>query len=188
VLEFGRLQSRARRLELAPERVDDVVQFALREFEALRLGAPAKVTSELEPELVVLAERRAFVQVLVNLLSNAFKYGGQGKPITVRAWRDHRRVAIAVDDEGPGVPFTLRRRIFRPFVRGDDAETASKPGTGLGLAISHRLVAAQRGALRYEPRHGGGSRFIITLRAVDAPAPAVATAAPQPNPTEGTRP
>src|SRR5205823_1254522 len=122
----------------------------------------------LEPGLLVLGERRAIAQVLINLMSNAFKYGGPSKRIHVRAWRERERVAIAVEDEGPGVPLKLRRKLFRPFVRGDDPDTTSKPGTGLGLAIAHRLVASQGGQLRYEPRPGGGARFVARLRPVAA--------------------
>ena len=85
-------------------------------------------------------------------------------------------MTISVEDEGPGVPLKMRRRIFREFVRGEDPETTAQPGTGLGLAIAQRLVAAQRGALRHEPRPGGGSRFVVVLRPgiqspVTSPAP-----------------
>ena len=174
VLEFGQIQARARHIELKAQRLEEVVEAALAEFEALRLGGEAHVSREIEPGLWVLAERRATVQVLVNLLSNAFKYGGSSKRIWVKAGsgtadKVRRRVTIAVEDAGPGVPLKLRRKIFREFVRGDDPETAAQPGTGLGLAISQRLASAQRGTLRYEVRPGGGSRFVVTLRAAPEP-------------------
>ena len=120
------------------------------------------------PGLWVLGERRALGQVLTNLLSNAFKYGGSSKQIWLRASVDDERVNIFVEDAGPGVPLKLRRRIFKEFVRGEDPETAAQPGTGLGLAIAQRLIAAQRGTLRYESRPGGGARFVIAL-AVSSP-------------------
>jgi two-component system phosphate regulon sensor histidine kinase PhoR len=164
ILDFGRLQSRVRSIELAAQSVDEVIEAALRDFESQRLGGEASVERQIAPGLSVLAERRALGQVLVNLLSNAFKYGGPSKRIWIRAESDRKRVLIAVEDEGPGVPLKLRRKIFREFVRGDDPEVAAQPGTGLGLAIAQRLIGAQRGSLWYEPRAGGGSRFVVALR------------------------
>ena len=176
VLEFGRLQARMRPLALTIHSVDEAVDEALRDFEALRMGAPAEVLREGPRGLSVWGERRALNQVLLNLLSNAFKYGGAGKPIWVRVGKDKTRVWIAVEDLGPGVPPRMRRRIFRAFVRGNEPEITSQPGTGLGLAIAQRLAAAQRGSIRFEPRPGGGSRFVVTLHG------AVATSAPLPAP------
>jgi len=165
VLEFGRLQSRVRRFELVPQDIDAVVDEALRDFESMRMGVEVDVQREVTPGMTAWGERRALLQVMVNLLSNALKYGGAGKRIWVRGGREALKIWIAVEDEGPGVPPKMRRRIFREFVRGEDPEITSQPGTGLGLAIAQRLVAAQRGSIRFEPRPGGGSRFVVTLRA-----------------------
>ena len=178
VLDFGKLQSRVRRLTLSEQPLDEVVADALRDFESLRLGGEAEVIREVAPALVAMGERRALVQVLVNLLSNAFKYGGPTRRIWIRGARDGRRVWVSVEDEGPGVPVTMRRRIFREFVRGEGPETTAQPGTGLGLAIAQRLASAQHGTLRYEPRPGGGSRFIVTLLAAT---PALQNPAPPPS-------
>src|SRR2546421_197886 len=135
---FGRIQARARRLQPAPQLVEEAVETALRDFEALRLGGEAHVVREVPAGLWVTSDRQALGQVLVNLLSNAFKYGGPSKRIWVRAAAERKRVTITVEDEGPGVPPAMRRRIFREFVRGEDPEITAKPGTRLGLAIAQR--------------------------------------------------
>jgi two-component system phosphate regulon sensor histidine kinase PhoR len=168
VLEFGRLQTGVRRFDLSDEPVDAVVDAAVHDHESGHHGGGAQIHRAITPGLVARAERRALTQVLVNLLSNAFKYGGEGKPIWVRAQRDGKHVTISVEDEGPGVPLALRRKVFQEFFRGQDERTQSKPGTGLGLAIARRLVAAQNGTIHVEPRIGGGSRFVITLSAPEA--------------------
>jgi signal transduction histidine kinase len=168
VLEFGQLSAGVRSVEVRPEALAPVVDAALADFQALHLGESVQVVPEVDPALVAHADRRALGQVLVNLLSNAAKYaGGDGRRVWVRAAREGRRVQLAVEDEGPGVPPSLRRRIFQEFVRGDDEVTQGKPGTGLGLAIAQRLVEAQRGAIRVEQRVGGGSRFVVSLEAVE---------------------
>ncbi|MSP61995.1 MAG: HAMP domain-containing histidine kinase [Myxococcales bacterium] len=174
VLLFGRLQSGARQVSLATESLDEIVEIALGEFEALRLSGSIQVVRDLPPGLRVQADRRALVEILVNLLSNALKYGGENKTVWVRALREERMVAISVEDEGPGVPTALRRKIFQDFFRGEDERTQSKPGTGLGLAIAQRLVVAQKGKIRVEPRPGGGSRFVFTVPATEG-APSLAT-------------
>jgi two-component system phosphate regulon sensor histidine kinase PhoR len=169
VLAFGRLSAGQTKVFPARESVDEVVDAALDRFEALRVQGAHEVLRVIEPGLFVRADRRALEQVLLNLLENAFKYGGERGRIWIRAGRDTRlrqlrgEVQIAVEDEGPGVPLPLRRKIFQEFYRGEDEQTQSKPGTGLGLAIARRLVVAQKGSIRCEPRPGGGSRFIVTL-------------------------
>ena len=165
VLEFGRLQSGVGKFALATVPVESVVDAALHDLEAMQHGGAARVERALDAGLAVRADRRALAQALVNLLSNAIKYGGDGKRIWIRAQRDGKGIAISVEDEGPGVPQTLRRKVFQEFYRGEDERTQSKPGTGLGLAIARRLVTAQSGSIRVEPRVGGGSRFIVTLAA-----------------------
>ena len=164
VLEFGRIEAGGRRVELERIPVDAVIDGALRDFEVQRVGASVELQRVVAPDLVVTADRRALGEVIVNLLSNAVKYGGEGKTIWIRAVAaPPDQVHLSVEDQGPGVPLAMRRKIFQPFFRGDDEMTRGKPGTGLGLAIASRLVAAQHGSIRVEGRPGGGSRFVVVL-------------------------
>jgi signal transduction histidine kinase/DNA-binding response OmpR family regulator len=103
-------------------------------------------------------------QVLRNLLSNAFKYGGTG-PITVAAAAEalgegRAVVTLRVDDSGPGLGQTNPARLFEPFDRGgrDDAH-----GLGLGLALGRRIAERLGGALTAEDRPQGGARFTFTF-------------------------
>jgi signal transduction histidine kinase len=108
-------------------------------------------------------------QVLVNLLSNALRHAPPGSAIEIEtqpvACGGLDFVEIAVSDAGPGVPAEERERIFLPYVRAGGGQGAD--GLGLGLSICRRIVEAHGGAIRVEPRRGGGSRFAFTL-----PAPA----------------
>jgi two-component system sensor histidine kinase KdpD len=106
--------------------------------------------------------------VLVNLIANALKYAPPGTPVEVAARAEGEALLITVSDRGPGIPEADAGRVFEPFVRG----TVARPyvgGAGLGLAISRRLAESQGGALRYEPREGGGSRFVLELPRVEMP-------------------
>ncbi|HWS39649.1 MAG TPA: PAS domain S-box protein [Actinoplanes sp.] len=100
-------------------------------------------------------------QILVNLLTNATKYGGGATAIRI-AERD-RRVRITVEDQGPGVPDDFRTRLFDRLTRADrDARNVT--GTGLGLYIVRGLAHANHGDIHYTPRPGGGARFTLELQ------------------------
>jgi two-component system sensor histidine kinase KdpD len=123
----------------------------------------------LDPNAPILVGRFDFVhslRVLVNLIENALKYSPATEPVEVTARRAGDDLEFIVDDRGVGVPATERERIFDPFYRpsGSPPDASS---AGLGLSISRRLAEAQGGRLRYEPRDGGGSRFVFSVPAAD---------------------
>ncbi|HEX8407146.1 MAG TPA: ATP-binding protein, partial [Duganella sp.] len=130
-------------------------------------------------------------QVLLNLMSNAVKFTGQGK-VTLRVRGVPRQIdaapgcelAFAVVDDGPGISPIDQTRIFEPFVQADGPD--AKEGTGLGLAISREFVQLMGGVLSVQSVRGAGATFQFTIRvpvADGAPAaagrPAAALEAPQ---------
>lgn len=109
-------------------------------------------------------DRDALQQVLLNLLDNAAKYAAAGGEVTVELARSGAKGArLAVLDRGPGVPVAHRQRIFEKFHRVDDTLTTEKGGTGLGLSIARQLARGLGGDLRFAPREGGGSAFLLEL-------------------------
>jgi len=101
-----------------------------------------------------------FDQVLTNLLTNAYRYGGP--KVTITGNRADGSVELVVSDDGSGVPAELVPRLFEPFARGSNAE--SQGGSGIGLALCRRLVEAFGGDIRYESGVPG-ARFTIRLPA-----------------------
>ncbi|MBX3275663.1 MAG: hypothetical protein KF729_35715 [Sandaracinaceae bacterium] len=130
-------------------------------FAGAREGFPVVV--EDLAEHAVTADPDHLVQVMVNLLQNAYdavKEAGAGG-VRVHARRAGPGVEILIDDDGPGLPESIRARLFEPFA-------TSKPpgkGTGLGLYTSYMLVDAMHGTLSLEPREGGGARATVGLPA-----------------------
>ena len=113
-------------------------------------------------------------QVVVNLLTNAVRYGG-GKPIRVALSHLPGAAAIRVSDEGVGIAPDDRVRVFEQFVRvGDRLRT---PGLGLGLYITKQLVEAHGGTISVESTLGEGSTFTVALPTMIAEAAPVADAA-----------
>jgi signal transduction histidine kinase len=100
--------------------------------------------------------------VLVNLLDNAVKYGGDS-PITVRVEDGDAVVRICVADDGPGILPAEQERIFEKFYRSDPHVTHGPSGTGLGLYISRELVRRMGGRLDVRSAPGAGATFVVDL-------------------------
>ncbi len=96
-------------------------------------------------------------QVFVNLLTNAVEAASPSGEIRVQGSQGDGAVTVAVEDSGPGVDATTARRLFEPLV------TTKERGIGLGLALVKRIVERHGGSVRYEPRAGGGARFVVRL-------------------------
>ncbi len=109
----------------------------------------------------VSAPARALNQVLMNLLDNAILSGA--KNLWIELGQQADRVVVAVADDGPGVPQDLVQRIFDPFF----TTRREGEGTGLGLHLSRRIAKDCGGELRYEPRPGGGARFVMEIPAME---------------------
>lgn len=115
------------------------------------------VHCEIEGTESVRAPARAFNQVVLNLLDNAIRAGGENIWITLR--QRGSMVCVAVADDGPGVPPDMVSRVFDPFF----TTRAEGDGTGLGLHLSRRMAQESGGELRYEARRGGGAKFVLEV-------------------------
>jgi two-component system phosphate regulon sensor histidine kinase PhoR len=99
-----------------------------------------------------------------NLVANAIVYAPERSTIRIEAApAPSGRVAIAVADEGPGIPDDDLSRVFERFYRVDKSRARDPGGTGLGLAIVKHLVELHGGTVRAENGSGGGARFTITI-------------------------
>lgn len=101
-------------------------------------------------------------QVIRNLLGNAAKYGGVGRPVEIVAEDKGTHVAVRVLDRGPGISSEDAEHLFDLFYRGaTTAATAS--GAGIGLFVCRALVSAMGGSMWAAPRQDGGSEFGFSL-------------------------
>jgi signal transduction histidine kinase len=140
--------------EVDMERLCDQAYAAFGE-EARRRGIEYDKRFEATPTIVSDGDR--VLQIISNLLSNAFRWTPDGGRVELELGASNGRVSVAIDDSGPGVPPEERDRIFRPFWSRDDS------GTGLGLAIAHELAVALGGNIELESAPGHGSRFQLVL-------------------------
>ena len=163
-LTFSRMERNKRAFELAPVEPCDIVADAVASA-GERFGGPAcrldvEVAAGLPP---VAADRDAMVTVLLNLLDNAWKYSGDDKHITVRAWANGRGVCLAVSDNGIGLSRRAARKVFGRFYQVDRSLSRTAGGCGLGLSIVKFIVDAHGGTVDLASEAGEGSTFTVTL-------------------------
>jgi len=123
------------------------------------------VSTDLPDELpLVNIDPQRIGQVLRNLLDNALAHTAKGGTITVTARQESdRRVEVAVEDTGEGIPPEDLPYVFERFYRVDKSRTRATGGSGLGLTIAKRLVEAHGGKIEAQSEPGKGSRFSFVL-------------------------
>jgi two-component system phosphate regulon sensor histidine kinase PhoR len=165
LLDWGRMEAGRRVYELGEHDVAAVVEEAVSAFEPTRERRNVELVLDLPQDLPrVPCDKNAMVDSLVNLLSNAYKYGGQPRFIEVAARATDREVSITVRDNGKGIARNEHKRIFEKFYRVDDLLAREQEGSGIGLSIVQHVMRAHRGRIDVDSAPGRGSAFTLWLR------------------------
>ena len=141
-------------------------------FDAKRAGLALKVeVLQILPEVV--ADQRAFKQILINLLSNAIKFTERGH-VKLRASVEAQELVIRIEDTGVGISAEALPRVGSAFYRARPSGQPSPEGSGLGLSIVKDLVSRNGGTFELCSRAGEGTcatvRFPLKPYAADLPA------------------
>lgn len=164
LLDWGRMESGRREFHLVKTDLRSVVQTAADAFEATRRRKDVALDVGYPPESISIeADRGALSDALLNLLTNAAKYGGTPSKVQVRCAESATSVYISVSDNGAGIPVSEHKRIFQKFYRLDDSLSRAQEGSGLGLAIVHHVMKAHDGRVEVHSRPGEGSTFNLVL-------------------------
>jgi PAS domain S-box-containing protein len=155
LLDLTKLQQGA--IALRPEPVH-IAQVSREIVEATPPPHGVSVDVKIPDDLVGVTDPQRFDQVVSNLLTNAYRYGGP--EIVLDGSANGDSVLVSISDNGEGVDEKLVPHMFDPFARGTGSGEVG--GSGLGLAIVKMLVEASRGEISYD-RNGGGARFTIKL-------------------------
>ena len=158
VLDISRIEAGQLPISLAPVRVERAVNEAVALLAPLARQRSIEVHADLGAAagLELHADRQRLEQVLLNLISNAIKFGPEGSSVRVTGEARDGQVRIAVIDQGPGIPEPDRARLFVPFERLDAAAHGVE-GTGLGLALSRNIIEAMHGAIGVASGPEGGA-------------------------------
>lgn len=111
------------------------------------------------PEVTCYFDADKLEKILVNLLSNAFKYTGDGGQICLALTTEENRAQLEVSDSGVGVPAELQPRLFDRFFLTTQSDIQA--GSGLGLALTKELVELHHGQINFKSESGMGSRFCV---------------------------
>ena len=121
-----------------------------------------------ESDYFIKADHRRYVQIIVNLLSNAFKFTPEGGEVGLDIEQSGKRLDVTVWDNGIGIKAADQGRVFEKFQQvTDDFYSRSQEGTGLGLHISRELARRMGGDITLESEEGKGSRFTVSMLMAD---------------------
>ena len=118
---------------------------------------------DVQPGIVVEADKLLLPSVLINLVENAIKYSFEKIHVQVSLRKDQQAIMLQVRDNGSGIVAQDRDRIFEKFFRSGNEDTRRTKGTGLGLYIVKQIVTAHDGKITVEPNHPSGSIFTVYL-------------------------
>ncbi|HET9598559.1 MAG TPA: ATP-binding protein [Anaeromyxobacteraceae bacterium] len=148
------------KLQLEEVDVTEVARESIARLQDLALRSGSDVTLRRAEPVPGTWDRRGLERVLLNLLSNALKFGA-GKPIEVRVETDGDQVVVDVEDHGIGIAPADMDRIFEQFERAVSSQNFG--GLGLGLYVTRRLVEQHGGAITVRSELGVGSVFTVRL-------------------------
>ncbi len=179
-IEAGRLRLEFGAIPVT-EIVDEVIRSVRKQIDEKQQSLSVQMPPTLPP---MWGDRTRLIQILTNLMSNAYKYSPAGGKITLRAeiaenqWAagaprsngsqqdsspGPKVVHISVQDTGFGITPEDQQRIFQKFFRSEDQSIRETPGTGLGLNITKTLVEMQGGAIWFASEYRKGTTFHITV-------------------------
>jgi two-component system OmpR family sensor kinase len=157
VLDLAKLD--ARRFTVLTEEVDmeTLVGRAYSTFNEEARRREIDYRNDVHARPVIISDGDRVLQIITNLLSNAFRWTPDGGTIALGLTAENGAVSVSVTDTGPGIGLEEQERIFRPFWSRDGG------GTGLGLAIASELAQALGGRIDLDTEPGRGSRFELVL-------------------------
>lgn len=165
ILRTGRIGHSGRKPTLSRLDLGGLVQECVARARTLYGLSPESLSFEPNSPITILADMDEIRAAVSNLIDNAVKYSGSAVKVSVEiAATDEKHVAVRVRDEGPGIPKTELKAIFKRFYRAPGPSAPRVPGTGLGLYIV-RSVAKRHGGRAWAESEGPGrgSTFVLQL-------------------------
>lgn len=144
-----------------PERFElhHFTELVLEEMDSTRKQGQEIIFKRGDSDIQVMLDPKLLSHVLINLLSNAIRYSGEGQSIRVEITDTDKQAFITVRDEGIGIPVEEQHHLFNRFFRASNA--VNIPGTGLGLHIVKKYTELMGGQIRFESAPGKGSSFTL---------------------------
>jgi signal transduction histidine kinase len=166
IYEVNRLDFDLQHLQTCPILLKTVIAEVADILAAERVHQQRLLRVDVPEEVIVLASTRHVCELLLHLLSNAFKYSPEGTPITITVSLQEDMVTVAIQDQGLGIPPEAHPLLFERFVRLERVLNSLRRGAGLGLASCKQIVESMGGHIWIESSGipGEGSTAFFTLR------------------------
>lgn len=166
LLAVTRIDNGTLNLQLQPELLEDVLSEALTHID--RASGEHTIKLHLPQELLmVLADARLIIQVMINLINNAIKYTDKGSHIDITGYAKGKWVVVEVADDGDGIADKDKENIFEMFYTAENGKADSRRGMGLGLALCKSIVKAHGGRIYVRDNQPRGAVLGFTLKKVE---------------------
>jgi DNA-binding response OmpR family regulator len=162
-LDLSKFDAGKLELHTSSVNITELIRGLVGTFSSLAESKKIILTLEIEEGILGIVDKHKLETILINLLSNAFKYTPDGGGIIVSANGYDGSLKIKVNDNGPGIPEEKREKIFERFYQVDDAEARKNKGTGIGLSFTNELVKMHGGNLELSGKEGEGCTFSFTI-------------------------
>jgi len=163
LLDFSRIEAGRLQSSFEPTDLPVLTAGLAGSFQSLVESAGVKLVVDCPPlSKPVYVDRTHWEKIVLNLVSNAFKFTFEGE-IAIRLHEHDGRVELVVSDTGTGIPEHEHARIFERFHRVEGARGRSFEGTGIGLALVHELVKLHAGSVSLDSIVGRGSSFTVSI-------------------------
>lgn len=165
-LRIGKLSVGALELEKETIPLKDLVSRCCERAEILGRKKGTLLTTTGDSEIAVHGDREMLELACYNLITNAIKYSPAHTSVSIRVRGAGINAILEVSDEGPGIPASEQKKIFRRYYRTGDAVASGVVGTGLGLSIVDEIVSHHEGSVEVDSHSGNGSTFRVVLPGV----------------------
>jgi len=164
ILDMSKIEVGKYELYVEELNVGKIIRLAIHMVEGRAHESEVRIVSDDIPDdIQIMADRRAIMQVLLNLMSNAIKFTDPGGTVDIRCYRELGGVAITVSDTGVGIPKDKLDLVTLPFEQVGAEYTRNHDGTGLGLAITKDLIELHGGTLDIDSEVGVGTIVTVLL-------------------------
>ena len=164
ILDMSKIEAGKYDLDLEKIQLGNVVNTAVRMIESRAVDGVLNLENNItSDDPVIIADRRAVMQILLNILSNAVKFTEPGGTISVSCEEFENHVTVKITDTGIGIPANKLNAVMRPFEQVSTAFTRNHEGSGLGLAITKELAELHGGMLNLESTVGQGTTASLRL-------------------------
>jgi two-component system cell cycle sensor histidine kinase PleC len=164
ILDMSKIEAGKYELDLEEMNAVKILRLALHMMEGRAEDAKIKISLDTRKEdMLIVADRRALMQILLNILSNAVKFTNPGGLVRIECTERPDYLSIRISDNGIGIPPNKLKHVTRPFEQAASHYTREHEGTGLGLAITKDLVELHGGSLHIDSTLGVGTTVTVRL-------------------------